>query len=119
LAGIGFQGPARVWEGHYGLYATHVEEGAFTPELVTAELGSRWNIRSVSIKPYPCCHLMHAHIDAARAFRRQGIRPEDVRSATAYIHESGLHLLGEPIELKRRPTTTYMAQFSLPYAVAL
>lgn len=119
FAKIGFEGPAAVWEGHYGLYATHVDEGDFTPELVTDGLGTRWNILRVSIKPYPCCHLMHAHIDAARQLRAKGVEADDVASVTAYIHESGLHLLGEPIEVKQRPATTYGAQFSLPYAVAV
>lgn len=119
FAAIGFEGPAAILEGHYGLYATHVGRDEFTPQAVTAELGHRWNIRKMSIKPYPCCHLMHAHIDAVRELRAQGVEAQQVQSVTARIHESGLHLLGEPIDVKQRPGSTYGAQFSLPFAVAV
>lgn len=119
LARVGFEGPAAVWEGHYGLYATHLDEGDLVPEAITDGLGSRWNILGVSVKPYPCCHLMHAHIDAARHLRADGVEAGDVESVTAHIHAAGLHLLGEPVAVKQRPTTTYGAQFSLPFAVAV
>lgn len=118
FAGIGFGGPQRVWEGHYGLFATHVGLDGFDPARVVDSLGSRWNILGVSVKPYPCCHLLHAHIDAARGLRARGVDPRDIRRIRASIHEAGLHLLAEPEDEKRRPSSTYGAQFSLPFAVA-
>lgn len=119
FAAIGFTGPKKVLEGHYGLFATHVGLDRFDPSVVTAGLGERWNILGVSVKPYPCCHLLHAHIEAAKHLRASGIDPADVTRIRATIHEAGLHLLAEPIEEKRRPSTTYGAQFSLPFAVAV
>lgn len=118
FAGIGFGGPQRVWEGHYGLFATHVGLDAFDPARVVEGLGSRWNILGVSVKPYPCCHLLHAHVDAARRLRATGVDPQTIRRIRASIHEAGLHLLAEPEDEKRRPSSTYGAQFSLPFAVA-
>lgn len=120
FAKIGFGGPSRILEGHFGLYATHLREGDhFDPTAIYAELGERWNVTALSIKPFPCCHLMHAHIDAARRLAEQGVKPSDIVAIRAYIHETGLHVLGEPIEAKRRPSTPYAGQFSLPYGVGI
>jgi 2-methylcitrate dehydratase PrpD len=118
FADIGFTGPKSVLEGHYGLFATHVGLDRFTRTKVTHGLGETWNILDVSIKPYPCCHLLHAHIDAARHLRASGVDPTTITRIRASIHQAGLHLLAEPLEEKRRPSTTYGAQFSLPFAVA-
>jgi 2-methylcitrate dehydratase PrpD len=114
----GFGGPHRVWEGEFGLFATHVGLDGFHGERVTDGLGERWNILRMSVKPYPCCHLLHAHIDAARELRARGVRPGDITRVRALIHRPGLSLLAEPEAEKRRPSTTYGAQFSLPFAVA-
>lgn len=118
FAAIGFTGPKKVLEGHYGLFATHVGLDRFDPAVVIDGLGERWNILRVSFKPYPCCHLLHAHVDAARHLRNSGIDPAAITRVRVTIHQAGLHLLAEPIEEKRRPSTTYGAQFSLPFAVA-
>jgi 2-methylcitrate dehydratase PrpD len=118
FADIGFTGPHRVLEGPYGLFATHVGLDHFDPAVVTTGLGSIWNIERVSIKPYPCCHLLHAHIDAARDLRAGGVDQRSITRIRATIHEAGRHLLAEPIAEKRQPSTTYGAQFSLPFAVA-
>lgn len=118
FAHIGFTGPEKVLEGHYGLFATHVGLERFDRAKVTDGFGERWNILGVSVKPYPCCHLLHAHIDAARHLRASGVDPAEITGIRATIHQAGLHLLAEPIEEKRRPSTTYGAQFSLPFAVA-
>ena len=120
LAQIGFGGPARILEGHYGLYATHLrEDDPVDHGAIVAELGERWNVTSLSIKPYPACHLMHAHIDAARRLVAQGAKPSEIVAIRAYIHETGLHVVGEPADAKKRPRTPYGAQFSLPYGVAI
>lgn len=118
FAAIGFGGPQRVWEGHYGLFATHVGLEGFDGRVVVDGLGSRWNILGVSVKPYPCCHLLHAHVDAAKALRATGVDARRIRRIRAHIHEAGLHLLAEPEGEKRRPSSTYDAQFSLPFAIA-
>jgi hypothetical protein len=59
-------------------------------------------------------HFIHALVDAALALRRRGIQPEDVESATLGVASKTVAAIGEPVELKRRPTTSYLAQFSGP-----
>lgn len=120
FAASGFEGPAGVIEGRYGVYASHVGLENFRPQVLTDELGSRWNITSMSVKPYPCCHLLHAFIDATRELRAaHGIVPGDVIAIRAHASHTGLKILSEPPEEKSRPSTAYSAQFSLPYAIAV
>jgi len=120
LAAAGFGGPARIFEGDFGLYATHLREGDFRDlAKITEELGVRWNITRSSIKPFPCCLQMHAHVEAARTIALDGIDPARISRVRAYIHETGRHILAEPLDFKRRPTTPYGAQFSLPFGVAV
>lgn len=119
FADVGFSGPRRIFEGAFGLYATHVESSAFSPEVIARGWGTEWNIMNTSVKPYPCCHLMHAHIDAARQIR-QGtpFRLDDVARIRATIHEPGMHIVVQPEGERWRPATSYSAQFSLPFGVA-
>lgn len=120
LSAAGFGGPARIFEGDFGLYATHLREGDFRDlSKITEELGVRWNITRSSIKPFPCCLQMHAHVEAARTIALAGIDPARIARVRAYIHETGRHILAEPLDFKRRPTTPYGAQFSLPFGVAV
>jgi 2-methylcitrate dehydratase PrpD len=120
LARIGFEGPAGILEGHYGLYNTHLRPGDIVmPEKITEGLGERWNVTALSVKPFPCCHLMHAHIDASRRIIGQGVKVEDIVAVKAYAHQTTLHVLAEPLAEKQAPRTPYGAQFSLPYGVAI
>jgi len=120
LAKAGFSGPAAIWEGRYGLYATHVGLEHFDRAALVDGLGTRWNVLRMSVKPYPCCHFLHAHIDAVRSLRRlHGLTADQVRRVRCLIHPAGLTLVAEPIAEKKRPSTPYGAKFSLPYTVAV
>jgi 2-methylcitrate dehydratase PrpD len=120
FAAAGFGGPAGVIEGRYGVYASHVGLENFSPTVLTEELGSRWNITSMSVKPYPCCHLLHAFIDAVRELRAaHGLVPDDIVQIRAHASHTGLKILTQPPAEKTRPSTAYSAQFSLPYAIAV
>ena len=120
LARHGFLGPRKVFEGRFGLYATHLKEPAFDAEALAGGLGERWETLRISFKPYPCCHFNHAAMDAARKLVQElGARPGEIEEIEAIVPEPGLHITGEPIEHKRRPNTPYAALFSLPYCVAV
>lgn len=120
VAANGLTGPAKVLEGHYGLYNVLLGPGHFQAEILTDGLGERWETLKLSIKPYPCCHFGHAFIDAARAIRREsGVRPDEIDRIVAGISPTPGDILCLPEEMKKRPPTTYAALFSLPYMVAL
>ncbi|MGB3763643.1 MAG: hypothetical protein WA966_10490, partial [Ornithinimicrobium sp.] len=86
---------------------------------VTRGLGEDWAVPGIFFKPYPANHFTHAAVDAAAALRRTGVRPADVERLVLGVPAPNLRTIGEPIEVKRRPETGYMAQFSGPYAVTV
>lgn len=114
----GFRGPATVFEGPHGFFASHlgrVPEGARSPAL---ELGTRWDSRGIALKPYPCCHFVHAFIDAALALRPE-VRLDDIERIECPLTDRLQALVAEPRERRIAPPTVYDALFSVPYAVAL
>jgi 2-methylcitrate dehydratase PrpD len=118
LAKSGMTGPMTVFEGRYGLFKTYgiLEETDLTQ--LTADLGKRWEVERISIKPYPCCHFAHAFIDCAKALRKQGVTPEQVEQLECVVPEIEVPLICEPIAQKLSPETPYAAKFSLPFLVA-
>ncbi len=120
LASEDFQAPLQVYEGRYGLYNIYLQNRP-VGDLGAAldSLGSDWETMKIAIKPYPVCHFNHAFIDAALALREQaGLKPDDVASVTALIHEGQSQVVCEPAANKRRPASDYDGKFSLPFAVA-
>lgn len=119
LAGAGLTGPPAVYEGRYGLFATHLPDEPVDLDGITAGLGEEWAVSTVAVKPYPTCHFTHAFADAAIWLRdHAGVRPESVAGIEARIHPTPGAMVCEPWEAKVRPTTDYDARFSLPYALA-
>ena len=117
LVALGFTGPPTVFEGRFGFFEAWLH-GNFNPDEITAGLGTKWSVPDIFFKPYPANHFTHAAIDATLALRHRGLRPADVESITVGVATSTVRTVGEPIEVKRAPTTGYMAQFSAPFVVA-
>ncbi|MDH6238104.1 MmgE/PrpD family protein [Cryobacterium sp. CG_9.6] len=117
LVRFGLTGPPTVLEGRFGFYQAWLH-GKFKASEITDGLGKTWSIQDIFFKPYPANHFTHAAVDAAAALRRAGITPELIESLVLGVPAPNLRTIGEPIEVKRRPETGYMAQFSGPYAVA-
>ena len=120
MAGHGFIGPRKVLEGRFGLYATHLSDPAYDPEILSGGLGECWETLRISFKPYPCCHFNHAAMDAAKNLaREEGISSHEIEEIETITPEPILHIVCEPIERKRRPNTPYAALFSLPFCLAV
>lgn len=119
MAKHGFIGPHAVYEGRFGLYASHLGPLAEQCDLnlVTAGLGDIWEVMNVAIKPVPACHFTHAFADAAGILssRWQG---EPIERIVAKVPPGAMKAVCEPIANKRRPANAYDAQFSVPYSVA-
>lgn len=118
MAVNGLTGATTVFEGARGFYRTHL--GALPePEMMpSVDLGERWLIEGIALKPYPCCHFIHAFVDAALYLRDKVNVSQIVRidcPLTGRLHP----LVAEPRERRIRPTTPYEAMFSVPYTVAL
>lgn len=119
LGAGGFSGPARVFEGEHGFFK------AFAPSVVplfdklTERLGQHWHAITITFKPYPCGTMVQPYIDCAIRLREKGLDPDQIRSVTCLTSDGYVHRLWEPLDLKRRPPTSYGAKFSLPFGIAL
>ena len=119
LAAIGYSGIKRVIEREYGGFASSFSCGdPVDLGEVTAELGERWEIERIAIKPpYSCMGGLHTSIDAIRAlqqrrkFRAADIERVDIGVAHAMFHHGGWKL--------ERPAEVIGAQMNIGYAVAV
>jgi 2-methylcitrate dehydratase PrpD len=120
LARGGFIGPRQIFEGDYNLYRslTGTRYGECDLTLATRDLGQVWESARVAVKPIPACHLVHACADAAAALARQGVAPAAVKRIQALIPEQAIPVVCEPAAKRRRPVSSYAAQFSIYHAVA-
>lgn len=121
LAKSGFEGVRKAYEGRHGLYKAHLGplvEGCDLA-LASAGLGTTWQTEAVAVKPLPACHLTHAAADAAMILSRtHELAPERIARIEAIVPREIVPVVCEPAQQKKRPTSPYEAQFSLPYIVA-
>lgn len=116
----GFIGPARPYDGRFGLYSSYLGKALAEVDFgrITRGLGSVWEIEEVAIKPYPLCHFVHSLADCAIALQGRGVRAEDIVDIRALVPQEVIKTVCEPLEKKRRPANDYGARFSVPYVVA-
>ncbi|HYH40764.1 MAG TPA: MmgE/PrpD family protein [Burkholderiales bacterium] len=121
LARGGFVGTRKIYEGADGLFRSHTGErfGEVDLGALTRDLGEKWLIEDVAIKPFPICHLLHACADSALALRRKHhLKPADIAKVRALLHPETFHYVAEPAEMRRQPVSDYMAKFSVQFVVA-
>jgi 2-methylcitrate dehydratase PrpD len=117
LAAAGFTSPPTALEGRYGMFTALLGDAARTAPVLD-ELGERWLVHDVVVKPYPTNAFAHGGIDAALRLRAAGLEPNDVVAAVLRVPAPAVRTLGEPIERKRRPINAFEAQRSGPYLLA-
>ena len=114
-----WQSPAKVYEGRFGLFNTHIQTREVDLEQCTAKLGITWEVLANAVKPFPACHFTHAFADAAMILSKgNGLGSADIESITAYIHPTPGAVVCEPAANKLVPKSDYDAKFSLPFVVA-
>ena len=121
LAKQGFVGPRGAYDGRFGLYASHL--GTYFEQadlgLATENLGRRWQIEEVAVKPIPACHFTHAAADAAAHLHKQHrLAVNQIRRVRVRVPQEVVKTVCEPATNKRNPANSYDAQFSIPYIVA-
>ncbi len=115
FAKSGITGPHSILEGEKGF--CKVFAGNYDLGRLTDGLGQHYHLLDNGLKPYSCCHLIHAAFDALDEIRRQTrLNPEDVKSiVVATNSEPILSHIGSITE----PTDILGAQFSLPFSMAM
>ena len=111
LAALGIAGPAKAFDGVYGLCRMF----GFNPQVARLDRApdDPFEIHRVSLKPYPCCRLFHSTIDALGVVTDDfNVAPDDIEGIT----------VGGPAVLvtqhmMKRPTSMMAAQYSLPYTL--
>jgi len=115
FAEAGITGPQSILEGEKGF--CKVFAGDYDLNRLTDGLGSHYHLLDNALKPYSCCHLIHAAFDALDNVRdREPLAAEQVRQITVYTNsEQILSHIGSIIE----PEDILGAQFSLPFSIAM
>ncbi|MFW6147582.1 MAG: MmgE/PrpD family protein, partial [Thermodesulfobacteriota bacterium] len=117
LASRGVTGAVHIFEGDYGFYNLY-ERGKVNAEKVTEDLGTHFGVMDLSIKPYPCCRMTHAAIDAAlELIDSHEIDPERIKEVNVSASKMVSDMVGAPFQIRENPQVD--AQFSIPYTVAV
>jgi 2-methylcitrate dehydratase PrpD len=121
LAKAGVTGPAEVFEGRWGLFASHVQDPSAHRDFarIPARLGEHWESRNSSFKPFPAAHVIHPYISAALRLRTtHGIQPRDVESIQCPVAAFIVGIVCEPTGEKFAPASDSHGRVSLQYSVA-
>jgi 2-methylcitrate dehydratase PrpD len=121
LARAGTSGPPRIFEGRFGLFSAHLQSPGPSKNFdrITGELGTHWESRRASFKPYPAAHVLHPYVDAIlRARDQHGIRASDVVGIDCPVAAFNVPIVCEPVEEKVAPATQAHGRVSLQYTLA-
>jgi 2-methylcitrate dehydratase PrpD len=118
LAASGYTGIKQVFEREYGGFLSTFGEGHDPdPSQICAELGERWEINLIAVKPYAAMAGLHAAIDAARELLAEGaLESDSVTAIEIFVSEPAFHHGGWRAA---RPLAAVGAQMNLAYAVAV
>jgi len=117
LASRGVTGATDIFEGEHGFFKLY-ERGKVEEERVTENLGDHFGVMDLSIKPYPCCRMTHASIDAAlELYNSHHIYLEGIAEILVYVSKMVSDMVGAPFRVRENPQVD--AQFSIPYTVAV
>ena len=113
LAAAGFEGPKTVLEGEFGFLRVFCTE--FQEAALTRNLGHEYVTLSTVLKRYPVHATAHAAVRAARDLQAEhGFIGADVEAITV----TGNKRMVERHAI-REPTDLMLAQYSIPFCVAL
>ena len=116
LARAGITGSNEFLQGQYGFFNLY-ERGQYDPGPIVTGLGGHYSISDLSLKPYPCCRMTHASIDAALQLRNEIDGPaEDIEEIRLMVSKMTTEMVGKAFVTGTNPQVD--AQFSIPYTVS-
>jgi 2-methylcitrate dehydratase PrpD len=121
LARAGATGPAQVLEGRFGLYASHLQDPDVPRDFgrVVDGLGTRWDSRNSSFKPFPAAHVLHPYVDLVLRLRTgHAIDPGEVERIDCPVAAFIVPIVCEPTVEKLAPATDSHGRVSLQYTLA-
>ena len=121
LAGAGVTGPPKVFEGRFGLFASHLQDPAIPKNLgrIADGLGTHWESRYSSFKPFPTAHVLHPYVSAILRLRNQhGVHAGNVARIECPVAEFNVSIVCEPVMEKRAPATQAHCRVCLQYTIA-
>ena len=121
LAEAGVTGPPRIFEGRFGLFASHIQDPVVPRHFdrIVQELGTHWESRYSSFKPFPTAHVLHPYISALLRLRdKEGIQPGDVARIECPVAEFNVSIVCEPVDEKRAPSSQAHGRVCLQYTLA-
>jgi 2-methylcitrate dehydratase PrpD len=103
-------------EGKYGFFNLY-QNGDYDRNILLKDLGSHFEGKNLSMKPYPCCRGAHAALDLTlQIVGEQDIDVDNIESITFKVTQRIYDLAGKPFKIGSNPQVD--AQFSIPYTVA-
>jgi 2-methylcitrate dehydratase PrpD len=121
LARAGVTGPPRIFEGRFGLFASHLQDPSVARdfERIGERLGTYWESRNASFKPFPTAHVLHPYVSAILRVRHQhGITHRDVASIDCPVAEFNVSIVCEPVDEKCAPASRAHCRVCLQYTLA-
>jgi 2-methylcitrate dehydratase PrpD len=121
LAREGMTGPAHVLEGRFGLFASHLQDPGIPRDFdrVTGGLGTQWDSRNSSLKPFPAAHVIHPYLDALLRVRTtHAITPSEIERIDVPVAAFIVPIVCEPVAEKFAPASDSHGRVSLQYSLA-
>jgi 2-methylcitrate dehydratase PrpD len=113
LAQQGFDSSEEIVEGKRGF--ARIYSNVATPELVLADLGTRWEIARNGYKPYACGVVLHPILDAMVSLGEQcALAPDAIAGIEARVHPIAVRITG-----LGDPKTGLQSKFSIYHAGAV
>jgi len=121
LARAGVTGPPKIFEGRFGLFASHLQDPAIPKRLdrIVDRLGEYWESRNASFKPFPTAHVLHPYVSAIlRVRHRHGITHDRIASIECPVAEFNVSIVCEPVAEKVAPASRAHCRVCLQYTLA-
>ena len=115
LAAEGYEGPETILEGKFGFLDAYCKKEDIEPALLTANLGTQWEVMRICMKRYACHINAHTPVQALRdLMAAHGFTAAGV----AKIHVTGSERLATHHNI-REPGDIMQSQYSVPFCVAV
>ena len=118
LAGEGFKGPSKAFEGQWGYLHSYASGGNIKKAI--DGLGEKFETLNLGVKPYPSCRYSHAAIDGLIELKKElNFSSEDLDDVDIGLSETALNIIGYPLNDKQNPKSIVDGQFSMPFCAAV